>query len=64
MKEVYDVNNLDLLKVSKAFGLEHPPQVSLNIKVSGSKQRRNKFERLLGQRKKGGFFREGHDSKP
>ena len=37
MKDVYDVNDLDLLKIAKAFGLEFPPQVSLNIKVSGSK---------------------------
>ena len=51
MKDVYDVNELDLLKLSQAFGLEFPPHVSLNVKISGSKLRKNKLERLIGKKK-------------
>mmetsp|Transcript_12884 Transcript_12884/g.41137 ORF Transcript_12884/g.41137 Transcript_12884/m.41137 type:complete len:564 (+) Transcript_12884:118-1809(+) len=38
-KDVYDVNQLDLAAVARAFGLRIPPAVSLSIKTSGRKVR-------------------------
>jgi ATP-dependent RNA helicase DDX18/HAS1 len=39
-KEIFDVAQLDLQKVSKAFGLAVPPFVNLNVKVSGKKAKK------------------------
>jgi len=30
MKDIYDVNQLDLIKVASAFGLDVPPRVNLS----------------------------------
>ena len=46
LKDVYDINNLDLALVCKSFGLSHPPFVSLNLKITSSSSRRKKnFEK-------------------
>lgn len=51
MKDIYDVNQLDLKKVSAAFGLAVPPRVNLNVKVSGQTVRKHKIQELLGKKK-------------
>jgi ATP-dependent RNA helicase DDX18/HAS1 len=35
LKNIFDVNGLDLQKVAKAFGFSVPPKVNLNISTSG-----------------------------
>ena len=44
-KEIFDVSQLDLQKVAKAFGLSVPPMVSLNVKISGKASRRKPPEK-------------------
>lgn len=44
MKDVYDINNLDLAKVCKSFGLVHPPMVNLNVRIQSSSQRKKKMQ--------------------
>ena len=36
-KDIFNVHNIDLQGVGKAFGFSVPPSVNLNIKVSGKK---------------------------
>jgi ATP-dependent RNA helicase DDX18/HAS1 len=36
-KKIFDVNQLDLVRVGKAFGFAVPPRVNLNIAGNGSK---------------------------
>ena len=43
LKDVYDINNLDLSKLCKSFGLPSPPFVNLNLKILPSSQRRKKL---------------------
>ena len=42
MKDVFDINNLNLQKVCKSFGLVHPPMVNLNV-VESSSMRKKKL---------------------
>merc|ERR1711988_673304 len=37
-KDIFDVNNLDLQKVAKAFGFSAPPKVELNLKHTARKK--------------------------
>ncbi|GAW81722.1 ATP-dependent RNA helicase HAS1 [Plasmodium gonderi] len=39
LKDVFDVNNLNLLLTSKNFGLEVPPKVDLNLKLNVKKRK-------------------------
>ncbi|CAI7721323.1 ATP-dependent RNA helicase HAS1, putative [Plasmodium vivax] len=39
LKDVFDVNNLNLLLTSKNFGLEAPPKVDLNLKLNVKKRK-------------------------
>ncbi|CRG93887.1 ATP-dependent RNA helicase HAS1, putative [Plasmodium gallinaceum] len=39
LKDVFDVNNLNLLLASKNFGLEVPPKVDLNLKLNIKKKK-------------------------
>ncbi|EUT89389.1 hypothetical protein PFAG_01542 [Plasmodium falciparum Santa Lucia] len=39
LKDVFDVNNLNLLLTSKNFGLEVPPKVDLNLKLNVKKKK-------------------------
>ena len=39
-KDIFDVSQLDLQKVSKAFGLAVPPNVTLNVRISGKYSRK------------------------
>ncbi|SBT38292.1 ATP-dependent RNA helicase HAS1, putative [Plasmodium ovale wallikeri] len=39
LKDVFDVNNLDLLLTSKNFGLDVPPKVDLNLKLNVKKRK-------------------------
>ncbi|CRH00827.1 ATP-dependent RNA helicase HAS1, putative [Plasmodium relictum] len=39
LKDVFDVNNLNLLLTSKNFGLEVPPKVDLNLKLNIKKKK-------------------------
>jgi len=43
LKDVYDINKLDLSKICKAFGLTAPPFVNLNIGYVTSSQKRKKI---------------------
>lgn len=58
MKDIYDVNQLDLKKVASAFGLAVPPRVNLNVKVSGQTIRKHKAEDMMGKKK--ARFVQGH----
>lgn len=49
MKDVFDLNNLDLSKVCKSFGLAFPPQVNLNIRITPSSHRRKKLKSENGK---------------
>jgi len=40
LKDCYDVNNLDLSKVCRAFGFKIAPRVSLNISLSDRTKRK------------------------
>ncbi|CAD8206942.1 unnamed protein product [Paramecium pentaurelia] len=53
LKDVYDVNNLDLAKVSKSFGFKCPPRVSLNIKIASSTKRKQKVQSFMNNKKPG-----------
>ncbi|KJP85732.1 hypothetical protein AK88_04654 [Plasmodium fragile] len=39
LKDVFDVNNLNLLQTAKNFGLEAPPKVDLNLKLNVKKRK-------------------------
>lgn len=41
-KKIFDVNQLDLTKVGRSFGLTVPPRVSLNIAGSGKPEKKRK----------------------
>jgi len=41
-KDVFDINNLDLTKVCKSFGLVHPPMVNLSVSEPSMKKRKMK----------------------
>merc|ERR1711959_746021 len=38
LKEVFDVNNLDLAQLAKSFGFGAPPKVELNLKHTARKK--------------------------
>jgi hypothetical protein len=42
MKDVFDINELDLAKICKAFGFSKPPFTNLNIRPPTSNMRRKK----------------------
>ena len=42
LKDVYDINNLDLAKLCKAFGLASPPFVNLNLGFMTAAMKRKK----------------------
>jgi len=50
LKDVYDINSLDLSKVCRSFGFTSPPHVNLNIKINSS--RKNKKMREKGSKSK------------
>ena len=43
LKEIYDVNKLDLAKVAVSFGLSTPIYVNLSVKTQGQAARKSKF---------------------
>jgi hypothetical protein len=53
---VFDVNNLDLMQVGRAFGFTTPPAVTLNVKVNGRTVRRRKVENFRRKKGKGNHF--------
>ena len=61
-KEIFDVGQLDLQKVSKAFGLSTPPMVSLNVKVSGKKSR-NSNEKSFYKNNSNSYLGKGEDKR-
>jgi ATP-dependent RNA helicase DDX18/HAS1 len=44
LKDVYDINNLDLAKVCHSFGIANPPFVNLNIGFMTSSSKRKKLK--------------------
>lgn len=61
-KEIFDVGQLDLQKVSKAFGLSTPPMVSLNVKVTGKKSRTSN-EKNFYKNNSNSFLGKGDDKR-
>jgi len=55
-KNIFNVHELDLQAVAKAFGFTVPPRVDLNFSAKGAKGRIKK-----GQKKKGEFSKGGHN---
>lgn len=53
LRSVFDVNNLDLVKVARSFGFNVPPRVDIQL---GASLKTNKGRRAYGPTKKG----EGH----
>lgn len=41
LKDVFDINNLNLMLTSKNFGLDTPPKVDLNLKFNAKKKNLN-----------------------
>lgn len=60
MKDVFDINNLDLSKVCKSFGLVHPPMVNLNVKIQSSSMRKKKHMQQQGEK---GYYSKGNMKK-
>ncbi|KAL1921414.1 uncharacterized protein VTP21DRAFT_11130 [Calcarisporiella thermophila] len=56
LKKIFDVNELDLAKVGKAFGFPVPPKVNINIGASGKTDR-------VQRRGGGGGFGAGYQKK-
>lgn len=52
LKDVYDVNALDLANVARSFGFDHPPKVTLMLK-SNAKDKEHGKGRRSGDDKKG-----------
>ena len=44
LKDIYDINSLDLSKVCRSFGFTSPPYVNLNIKINSSRKNK-KFDK-------------------
>lgn len=42
MKDIFDVNQIDLQKAGRSFGFQVPPKVNINAKVSGKTVRAGK----------------------
>jgi ATP-dependent RNA helicase DDX18/HAS1 len=57
LKDVFDINKLDLAKVCRSFGLETPPMVHLNLSIMPSNRRKkmNKGEK--------GYYQKGLEKK-
>ena len=56
MKEIFNINDLDLMKVCKAFGFAKPPYTNLNIRINSSSVKRSKsnnFYKKNNNRKEG-----------
>ncbi|WBW74858.1 ATP-dependent RNA helicase Has1 [Schizosaccharomyces osmophilus] len=53
LKSIFDINKLDLAKVAKSFGFDHPPNVNITIGASG---RTDKKERRGGYKSKGNVY--------
>ncbi|KAJ1675106.1 ATP-dependent RNA helicase [Spiromyces aspiralis] len=45
LKTIFDINQLDLQKIAKAFGFTVPPKVNINIGASGKTDRKERHER-------------------
>lgn len=45
LKTVYQINNLDLVKVAKSFGFDIPPKVNISIGASGRLPKKENYKR-------------------
>jgi ATP-dependent RNA helicase DDX18/HAS1 len=61
-KDIFDVSQLDLQKVSKAFGLSTPPMVNLNLKISGKSSRRPSSEKSFFKKSKNSLLNRSDDN--
>lgn len=59
MKDVYNINDLDLAKVCKSFGFTKPPLTSINIRITPSSIRRNREKST----KKEQYYRNNNSNK-
>jgi ATP-dependent RNA helicase DDX18/HAS1 len=50
MKDVYDINKLDLAKVCRSFGFVYPPFVNLNIRIDPESKRKQKIKQIYGNK--------------
>lgn len=53
LKEIFDVNTLDLIKVSQSFGFNAPPFVDLPVSQKPAIKAREKYTGAGYQKKKG-----------
>jgi ATP-dependent RNA helicase DDX18/HAS1 len=61
LKKIFNVNDLDLAKVAKAFGFSVPPKVNINIGSATDKS--DKIERRGGGGGFGAGYQKKHDGK-
>ena len=61
LKDVYDVNSLDLAAVARSFGFEHPPKVTLMLKANAKEDKGS--QRAGAQGGKGGRGKVGSGHK-
>ncbi|KAG2181523.1 hypothetical protein INT44_008338 [Umbelopsis vinacea] len=61
LKKIFNVNDLDLVKVAKAFGFSVPPKVNINIGSATDKS--DKIERRGGGGGFGAGYQKKHDGK-
>ncbi|KAJ5935531.1 hypothetical protein N7466_005078 [Penicillium verhagenii] len=63
LRSVFDVNKLDLVKVSKGFGFNTPPRIDIQLGASMSRDKRQDQQgrRTYGSQPKGSFNRKRDD---
>ena len=57
LKDVFDVNKIDLVSAAKSFGLDVPPKVHINV-TQGRTEKRDRVREPIGR--KSGKFRNGN----
>jgi ATP-dependent RNA helicase DDX18/HAS1 len=55
LKDVYDINQLDLSKVCRSFGFTAPPYVNLNIKINSSRKNKKLSDRGMKNKFHGNY---------
>lgn len=61
LKDVFEVNELDLKSSAISFGMKNPPRVNLSVKVSGKTVRKNKVQNLNNNSKL--FYKDSQKTK-
>jgi len=61
LKDVFEINDLDLKSSAISFGMKNPPRVNLSVKVSGKTVRKNKVQNLNNNSKL--FYKDSQKTK-